>query len=84
MRALPLILLAMLAVPASAQAQPYDNYPVCLKVYGPATYSECRYTSMTQCNAVASGRAAQCLVNPYFASATLEPREPRRRHHRAY
>ena len=52
-------------------AQTYDPaYPVCLHVYTRgATYYECRYTSLPQCNASASGRAAQCVINPYFASA---------------
>src|ERR1700737_1868830 len=30
-------------------------------------YFECRYTSMAQCAASASGRSAQCVVNPYYA-----------------
>jgi hypothetical protein len=53
------------------QAQTYDpSYPVCLHVWGRgATYYECRYTSLAQCNVSASGRAAQCVVNPYFAHA---------------
>ena len=51
---------------APAQAQTYgSDYPVCLHVYGPATYYECRYTSLSQCNASASGRSAQCVLNPY-------------------
>jgi hypothetical protein len=51
-------------------AQMYDPaYPVCLRVYGPATYYECRYTSLPQCNASASGRSALCVVNPYFGGA---------------
>jgi hypothetical protein len=51
-------------------AQTYDPaYPVCLHVYGRINYYECRYTSLPQCNASASGRAAQCVINPYFASA---------------
>ena len=44
-------------------------YPVCLHVWGPANYYECSYTSLPQCNESASGRAAQCVINPYFASA---------------
>jgi hypothetical protein len=46
------------------------------------SYYECRYTLLPQCNASASGRAAQCVVNPYFAGA----KEPAgyRRHRRVY
>jgi hypothetical protein len=63
-----------------AGAQTYDPaYPVCLHVYARgANYYECRYTSLAQCNASASGRGAQCDINPYFASA----RVPAGRHHR--
>lgn len=54
-----------------AVAQRYDPaYPVCLHVYAlGANYYECRYTSLPQCNAAASGRAALCEINPYFAGA---------------
>jgi hypothetical protein len=85
MRALPLILLAMFAAPAAAGAQvvPYDNFPVCLQVYVPGYYTECRYNSIAQCQATASGRSAQCLVNPYFVSATPQSPGPRHRRHRA-
>jgi hypothetical protein len=52
-----------------AAAQTYDPaYPVCLRAKG--AY-ECRYTSLPQCNASASGRAAQCFINPYFANAQM-------------
>jgi hypothetical protein len=64
-----------------AAAQTYDPaYPVCLRW----AYSyECSYTSLPQCNASASGRAAQCFINPYFASAE-EPAGYRRHRHRVY
>jgi hypothetical protein len=52
-----------------AAAQTYDPaYPVCLRAKG--AY-ECFYTSLAQCNASASGRAAQCFINPYFANAQM-------------
>ena len=64
------ILAATIALPAPACAQTYDpNYPVCLQVYqgGIADfYFECSYRTMGQCAASASGRAAQCVVNPYY------------------
>jgi hypothetical protein len=65
---------AMLAPAMPAQAQTYDpSYPVCLHVYGRATYYECRYTSLPQCQATASGRSAQCEINPYYAQASEAP-----------
>jgi Protein of unknown function (DUF3551) len=62
---------ALMSVPARAQT--YDPaYPVCLHVYARgATYYECRYTSLPQCKASASGRAAECVVNPYLPSARV-------------
>jgi hypothetical protein len=64
------ILAATIALPAPAGAQTYDpSYPVCLQVYqgGIADfYFECHYRTMAQCQATASGRAAQCVVNPYY------------------
>jgi len=59
---------AFAAFPARAQTYSPD-YPVCLHVYGKVSYIECAYTSMAQCNLSASGRGAQCVVNPYFAYA---------------
>jgi Protein of unknown function (DUF3551) len=57
------------AVPAHAQT--YDpRYPICMQVFsinGPAI--GCGYASMAQCKASASGRAAECFANPYFAGA---------------
>jgi hypothetical protein len=83
MRGLALGLLAtgMILACNGASAQTYaPDYPVCLKVYGPATYNECRYTSIAQCNASASGRAAQCYPNPFFAHAEVSPLRQRRHH----
>ncbi len=70
---------------APALAQTYGpGYPVCLQVYGKDGYTECAYGSLTQCNASASGRAAECVINPYFADART-PRNPdSRRHRRVY
>jgi uncharacterized protein DUF3551 len=88
MRSMVLAILAFGTVAASepARAQTYaPNYPVCLHVYGPITYYECGYTSLAQCALSASGRAAQCVVNPYMANASVEP-SPRyyKRLRRAY
>lgn len=71
------------ASPASAQTYG-AGYPVCLHVYGPATYYECSYSSIAQCNASASGRAAQCVLNPYAANAAMDYPPGVRHHRRAY
>jgi Protein of unknown function (DUF3551) len=81
MRMLALTILAIAAgsVAAPAAAQTFDpRYPVCMHVYGDPTYYECQYMTMAACNATASGRSAQCVPNPYLASAAL-PMGPERR-----
>ena len=79
MRVVISTLLALGAILAAApsNAQTYAGYPVCLHVYGPVNYYECGYTSIAQCNATASGRAAQCIPNPYLAQALVPPRRLR-------
>jgi hypothetical protein len=76
MRVSSLVVLAVLALPSAAAAQPYDNYPVCLRVYGPVRFDDCRYVSIEQCRPAASGIAAQCLTNPWYQP----PAGPSRRH----
>ena len=82
MRILTLAVLAIgTASMGPAVAQMYDPaYPVCLKVYerAGAYYYECSYTSLPQCNASASGRSAECVINPYFAGAQADHRRQRR------
>ncbi len=62
-------LLAISAISAvgTAPAQAGYDYPVCLRVYGPATYNECAYATIAQCKASASGRAAECYPNAFAA-----------------
>ena len=83
MRVLALAVLAIgtIAATVPARAQAWDpDYPVCAQVYGPISYNDCRYTSLAQCAAAASGRAALCVTNPYSAAAV----EPTRRHDRRH
>jgi hypothetical protein len=64
-----MLALAMAFVATSVQAQIYDpSYPVCIHVYGvqEGDWIDCSFTSLAQCKASASGRAAMCLINPYF------------------
>jgi hypothetical protein len=72
--ALTILAIATIWAAAPATAQTYGrDYPVCLRVYGPVTYNECYYTSLAQCAGSASGRPAQCVVNPFFANAQVPP-----------
>jgi hypothetical protein len=85
MRVLTMAILTAAAVAATApaQAQTYDpDYPVCMQVFGRVGYVDCRYTSLPQCNATASGRSAECLINPYYVDRRSKP--PVQRHRRHY
>jgi hypothetical protein len=74
------IAVAGIASVAPAQAQTYNpNFPVCMQVYGPINYYDCSYVSLAQCGLSASGRAAQCVLNPYLANAYQERPWPRYR-----
>ena len=79
--ALAILAIATVSATPSARAQTYDPaYPVCLQIYTGSNdyYFECAYTSLPQCNASASGRFAQCVVNPFYA----KPAPRKRRSHR--
>jgi hypothetical protein len=78
--ALAILTIAAVLTATPAPAQTYDpKYPVCLQTYGiDGGYIACGYTSLAQCAQSASGRAAQCVINPYFASALV----PAGRHYR--
>jgi hypothetical protein len=83
MLAILMIVPVLMGGPAGAQT--YDPaYPVCLQVYQGRNdhYFECAYTSLPQCQASASGRAAQCVVNPYYAGRETPPPRRRERRHR--
>ena len=84
--ALAILALATVALAGPAAAQTYDpGYPVCLHVYGRISYYDCTYTSLPQCNMSASGRSAQCVINPYYAYASQQPSARRyKRHHSGY
>jgi hypothetical protein len=65
---LPALIVGTVAAAAPVRAQTYDPaYPVCMHVYGRISYYDCSFHSLPQCAASASGRGAQCDVNPYFA-----------------
>jgi hypothetical protein len=60
----------------TASAQTYDpRYPVCMTVteWG-GSRIECAFASIPQCKESASGRAAQCDVNPYYGYGRKGPR----------
>lgn len=76
---------ALTATPTLAQT--YDpKYPVCLQIYQGWNdyYFECGYTSLPQCQMSASGRAAQCIINPYYTGTNKPPRQRDRRPRRQY
>jgi len=75
MPALTILAVGMVSATAPARAQIYDpNYPVCMVLYSQGGgYKDCSYASLAQCASTASGRAAQCVSNPYFARQHQKP-----------
>ena len=84
--ALAILATATVLATAPARDQTYNpDYPVCLQVYGiGGSYIACGYTSLEQCAQSASGRAAQCIINPYFTSAHVPAGPHYGRHRRIY
>jgi len=84
--AVAILAIGLLSAAAQARAQTYDPaFPVCMHVVvwgGP--YEDCRYYTMAQCLQSASGRAAQCNINPYYAGATASLGRNDRRQRRVY
>jgi hypothetical protein len=85
---LTILVAGAVSMTAPAQAQTYDpSYPVCLQVYQSMVdyYFECGYQTMGQCQASASGRAASCVVNPYYAGRGAgKPAVRRKKPHHHY
>ena len=78
-----IIVISTMLAASPAPAQTYDpRYPVCMEVYSiDGSSIGCGYTTMAQCAASASGRAAQCFANPYFADTKRKvPATGKRRH----
>jgi hypothetical protein len=69
--ALMIFAIGMAWAGSPARAQTYDpHYPVCMHVVGDgAAYYDCRFTTLAQCAASASGRSAECDANPFYAGA---------------
>ncbi len=85
--ALAIFTIAAVLTATPTMAQTYDpRYPVCLQIYQGfvSYYFECAYTSLPQCQMSASGRAAQCVVNPYYTGTRKPPRQRDRRPRREY
>jgi hypothetical protein len=76
----------IMSAAAPARAQTYDpDFPICMHVVEIETvYEDCRYYTMAQCAAAASGRPAQCNINPFYAGPGALPGRQDRRYHRAY
>jgi hypothetical protein len=82
---LAILAIAAVLMAAPAQAQTYDpNYPVCLQVYQGFVdyYFDCTYRTMAQCRMSASGRAAQCVVNPFPGQPSAKPGRRYKRSHK--
>jgi hypothetical protein len=78
--ALAILALVTVSMAAPAEAQTYDpSYPVCMQVSGrEASYIQCTFTSLAQCQASASGRSATCVMNPYPGRSAARAPDRRR------
>ena len=84
--ALAILAIGVASAAAPARAQTYDPaFPVCMHLVGSlgGDYYDCSYYALEQCRATASGRAAQCDINPYFVGARA-PLPHDRRYRRVY
>lgn len=81
-----ILIFALICLADPVQAQTYDpSYPVCMKVYSSdfgGEWIDCSYASLPQCQASASGRAATCVINPYFSHGQMAPPRAYRRYPR--
>lgn len=85
MRGVALAVLAagmmMAATSAPAQAR---EYRFCLQSPETGVPGECSYDTYAQCRASASGRFADCNINPRYAFGYERPRNRRHRAHPDY
>jgi hypothetical protein len=79
MRNLTMGLIVFCAISVTGVAAEARDYPYCLTSPGYGYPGECSYSSYRQCMASASGRWADCVVNPRAAFS-----EPRRSHRRRW
>jgi hypothetical protein len=87
MRILALAILAtgMISAAGQTRAQTYDPaFPVCMHLteWG-GSVEDCTYYTLAQCAQSASGLAAQCNMNPFYAGTTAPSGRTERRHRRA-
>ncbi len=62
------VILALCALPL-AKIEPAHaeiDYPYCMKVYSRDWYVDCRFSTLAQCQASASGRSAECYLDPFY------------------
>lgn len=64
--ALFLFLASGLLIAGHSQARAEIDYPYCMKVYNRDWYVDCRFSTMAQCQASASGRSAECYRDPFY------------------
>ena len=84
--ALAILVSGMVLAAGQARAQTYDPaFPVCMHVItNEAQYEDCRFYTLAQCAMSASGRAAQCNINPFYAGAPASLGRNDRRNRRVY
>jgi Protein of unknown function (DUF3551) len=79
--------LALVAAGAMSAAMPAAarEFPYCIRGcdFG-AGAGDCSFSSLSQCQATASGRDASCAANPYFSAKADMQADRSRRHGRRF
>ncbi|HEY0235904.1 MAG TPA: DUF3551 domain-containing protein [Afipia sp.] len=70
-----MFVLALYALPLATiePAHAEIDYPYCMKVYSRDWYVDCRFSTLAQCQASASGRSAECYLDPFYKGKPGSP-----------
>jgi hypothetical protein len=85
--ALAILVIGVVSSAAPVRAQTYNpRFPICMHVISSwgGSREDCSYYTMAQCLQTASGLAAQCNINPYYAGARDPVAPSDQRYRRAY
>ncbi len=75
------LVVSALSLATTSPAHAID-YPYCMHVYTRDQYVDCSFSTLAQCQATASGRPAQCYLDPFYKGKPGSPYYvgPRYRH----
>lgn len=65
---------------AAAPAQAATRHPYCARFHEAIVYEDCSFDTLQQCRDTASGRAAECYRDPFYAGPSPEAERGPRAH----